>query len=276
MDCNGLWAESVYIGGGTPTSLEEADFRSLVEKVAESFVSDKTREFTVEAGRPDTITRDKLRAIRECGAGRISVNPQSMKQRTLELIGRLHGTEEIPRAFAMAREEGIELINMDLITGLPEESPEDFSNTLDRILELDPENITVHTLAVKRASRLIEQDSAFSYKQAGTVREMLRTASERLTAASYEPYYLYRQKQMAGNFENVGWAKPGTAGIYNVRIMEEDQTILAFGAGAISKFVDPDEPDSRKKIVRAANVSDLRSYMERIDEMIKRKEEQLI
>ncbi len=264
---NAMYAESVYIGGGTPTSLSEGDFEKLMEAVSSTFVSERTREFSVEAGRPDTITPAKLRAIRGYGAGRVSVNPQSMKQRTLDLIGRSHRTEDIYSAYEMVREAGIPCVNMDLIAGLPEESPEDFADTLGKVIALDPENVTVHTLAVKRASRLIEEDAEYSYRSAETVRAMLSGCGETMREAGYRPYYVYRQKQMAGNLENTGWSKPGFESLYNVRIMEEDQTILACGAGAISKRVGADG-----KIVRAANVTNYRIYIDRIDEMIERKE----
>ena len=161
----------------------------------------------------------------------------------------------------------IPIINADLITGLPEENPEDFRHTLEEIIQLDPENITVHTLAVKRASRLIEQDADYHYRQGEVVREMLFIASKLLTEAGYHPYYLYRQKHMSGNFENVGWSKPGTESIYNIRIMEEDQTIVAMGAGGISKMYYPEE----NRLERIPNVSNYEIYIDRIDEMIERK-----
>lgn len=263
----GRQAESIYIGGGTPTTLNADDLGQLIHKLQSAFDMSTVREFTVEAGRPDTITEDKLRVIKNSGVGRISINPQSMKQRTLELIGRSHTPGEIVEAFKKAKEVGIPIINADLITGLPEEQPEDFRETLDRIMELDPENITVHTLAVKRASKLIEQDADYNYRQGEVVREMLEIASDKLTKAGYQPYYMYRQKHMSGNFENVGWAKPGTESIYNIRIMEEDQTIVAMGAGGISKMYYPEE----NRLERVPNVSNYEIYIERIDEMIERK-----
>ncbi len=268
----GLFAESIYIGGGTPTSLDEEDFEVLMKAVSSAFICDKTREFTVEAGRPDTITEKKLELISRYGAGRISINPQSMKQHTLDLIGRSHTPEEIEQAFALAKSKGIRLINADLITGLPEEQPEDFEMSLNKVIDLDPANITVHTLAVKKASRLIEADAEYSYRQAETVRSMLAFGSERLKQAGYVPYYLYRQKHMAGNFENVGYCKPGTASLYNIRIMEENQSIIALGAGAISKMYYPAE----NRLERIANVSNYEIYIDRIDEMIKRKEDGII
>ena len=263
----GRQAESIYIGGGTPTTLNADDLGQLIAKMKGAFDMSSVREFTVEAGRPDTITEDKLRVIKDSGVGRISINPQSMKQRTLDLIGRSHTPGEIVDAFRKAKEVEIPIINADLITGLPEEQPEDFRETLERIIELDPENITVHTLAVKRASKLIEQDADYNYRQGEVVREMLAIAKEKLTACGYEPYYMYRQKHMSGNFENIGWSKPGTENIYNIRIMEEDQTIVAMGAGGISKMYYPEE----NRLERVPNVSNYEIYIERIDEMIERK-----
>ena len=251
MDEKGMYADSIYIGGGTPTSLDDEDFETLLKNVSEAFKGQKTAEFTVEGGRPDTITVTKLKLIKSYGADRISINPQSMKQRTLELIGRSHTPEQIIDAFAIAKESGIPVINADLITGLPEEEPDDFRHSLDTIIGLDPANITVHTLAVKKASRLIEQDRDYNFRYAQVVREMLDYASKTLADHGYSPYYMYRQKHMAGNFENVGYCKNGTASVYNIRIMEENQTILALGAGGISKQYFPAE----NRLERVAIVS---------------------
>ncbi len=263
----GRKAESIYIGGGTPTTLNPQDLDQLICRLQSTIDVSGLREFTVEAGRPDTITEEKLRVIKDRGVDRISINPQSMKQRTLDLIGRSHTPEEIVKAFRKAKEVEIPVINADLITGLPEETPEDFDHTLQQIIELAPENITVHTLAVKRASRLIEQDADYHYRQGEVVRQMLAIASQRLRQAGYHPYYMYRQKHMSGNFENVGWCKPKTESIYNIRIMEEDQTIVAMGAGGISKMYYPAE----NRLERIPNVSNYEIYIERIDEMIERK-----
>ena len=268
MDRSGRTAESIYIGGGTPTSLDEEDLRAFLMKVRELFATENTVEFTVEGGRPETITESKLAIIREAGADRISINPQSMKQHTLDLIGRRHSPQQIREAFALADEAGIGVVNADLITGLPEETPEDFRESLSEVIALGPENITVHTLAVKRASRMIEEDPGVALRQADNVRQMFEDADRMLTEAGFEPYYLYRQKHMAGNFENVGWCRPGSASLYNIRIMEEDQTIVAMGAGAISKVYFPAE----NRLERVPNVSNYEIYIERIDEMIARKE----
>ena len=271
MKEKGWFPESIYIGGGTPTSLDDDHFEMLLSAVREKLFSveetRRTAEFTVEAGRPDTITETKLELIKKYGADRISINPQSMKQETLDAIGRSHTPEQITEAFGIAKQKGFKNINADLIAGLPGEVPQDFVNSLETIIGLDPTNITVHTLAVKKASRLIEEDADYAFKQAENVREMLAATSEMLNAAGYEPYYMYRQKHMAGNFENVGWCKPGTANIYNIRIMEEDQTILALGAGGISKIYYPAED----RLERIPNVSNYEIYIERIDEMLERK-----
>ncbi len=267
----GLYADSVYIGGGTPSSLEEDQFQWLTDKVAASFLGAKTAEFTVECGRPDSITEGKLKALVKSGCGRISINPQSMQQKTLELIGRAHRPEDINRAFALAKDAGVEIINADLIAGLPSEKPEDMADSLQKIIALGPQNITVHTLAVKRGSKLIEQDKDMSYNAGNTVSEMLFESFGALEKAGYAPYYLYRQKHMAGNMENTGWSLPGCESIYNIRIMEEDQTIIALGAGGVSKIYYPEED----RIERVANVSNYEIYTERIREMIKRKEDAL-
>ena len=268
MDRQGRTAESIYVGGGTPTSLEADQLRLFLNRVRDLFVTDSTVEFTVEGGRPETITAEKLTVIQEAGAGRISINPQSMKQRTLDLIGRKHSPQQIREAFALAEQAGIGILNADLITGLPEETPEDFRESLSEVIALGPENVTVHTLAVKKASRMIEEDPRIALRQADNVRQMLQDADRMLTEAGFEPYYMYRQKHMAGNFENVGWCRPGTASLYNIRIMEEDQTIVAMGAGAISKVYFPAE----NRLERVPNVSNYEIYIERIDEMIARKE----
>ncbi len=268
MKDKGLFAESIYIGGGTPTSLSEAQFEDLAGSVSDAFRRPETAEFTVECGRPDTITAGKLKALKKAGAQRISINPQTMQQKTLDRIGRLHTAEEINEAFSLARDCGIEQINMDLIAGLPGEDREDFRNTLNKICVLGPENVTVHTLAVKKGSRLIEQDKDYSYRQGDVVKEMVEDAASILGGRGYAPYYLYRQKHMTGNLENVGYCLPGTASVYNVRIMQEDQTILALGAGGVSKLYYPAED----RIERVANVSNYEIYIDRIDEMIERKE----
>jgi len=268
FDKNNLYAESIYIGGGTPTSLDDPEFERLLLATRNAFNGPKCREWTVEAGRPDTISESKLKLIKDYGADRISINPQSMKKRTLELIGRSHSPEQIYEAFEIADRLGIENINCDLIAGLPEEDENDFKKSLSEIIALKPSNITVHTLAVKRASRLIDEDPGLALRQAETVRKMLEIAQEMLNINQYMPYYLYRQKHMAGNFENVGYCTQGHQNVYNIRIMDENQSNIALGAGGISKVYFPSE----NRIERIPNVSNYEIYIERIDEMIQRKE----
>lgn len=268
MKETGIVPETIYIGGGTPTTLNAEQLDLLIGTMKESFDMSKVKEFTIEAGRPDTITEEKLSVISKHGITRISINPQSMKARTLELIGRSHEPEDIEKAFVMAKEQGFDNINADIIAGLPEESVEDFVNTLTKVISMDPESITVHCLAVKRASRLIEQDPDFHYKQAALVADMLAESRRILAEAGYLPYYLYRQKHMAGAFENVGYCKKDKDCIYNVRIMDEHQINMALGAGGISKMYYPAE----NRLERVPNVTNYQEYINRIDEMLDRKE----
>ncbi len=271
MTETGLWPEAIYIGGGTPTTLTAAQLDDLLNTVKQNMDLTRTLEFTVEAGRPDTITPDKLEIMKNHGVKRISINPQSMKEKTLEIIGRSHQPEDIVNAFQISDRVGIPIVNADLIAGLPEEEPEDFTETLKKIIDLEPENITVHTLAVKRASKLIELDKDYHYRQAECVKKMLNDGRKMLAERGYRPYYLYRQKHMAGAFENVGYCKEDTPCIYNIRIMEEHQTILALGAGGISKMYYPDE----NRLERVPNVSNYEIYISRIDEMLDRKEKNI-
>ena len=271
MRQTGLWAESIYIGGGTPTTLTAEQLDALLGTVEAAIDLSKLKEFTVEAGRPETITYEKLEVLQQHHIARISINPQSMHAKTLDLIGRAHRPDDIVKAFQRADWVGIPIVNADVITGLPEESPADFAETMEALLALDPENITVHTLAVKRASRLVEVDKDFHYKQGETVKEMLAVAQQKLKAAGFRPYYLYRQKHMAGAFENTGYCKGDTPCIYNIRIMEEKQTILALGAGGISKIYYPDE----NRLERVPNVSNYEIYISRLEEMLDRKEQNI-
>lgn len=233
----GLNVRSVYIGGGTPTTLSPDALSDMMNTVRDSFDLGKCREYTVEAGRPDTITAERLRAIKACGATRISINPQSMNDSVLEAIGRCHTGAEIIKSYALARELGFETINMDLIAGLPSDSVESFKNSLDSVLELGPENITVHTLSIKRGSRLIDERHGLPGGQA--VEEMLGYAFLILKKNGYKPYYLYRQKFTAGGYENTGWSRAGTDSLYNICIMEELHSIISLGAGGVTKLVDP-------------------------------------
>ena len=265
---------SIYIGGGTPTTLEPYQLDRLIRKIRCSFDLGDCLEFTVEAGRPDSITEEKLLVLRKNGISRISINPQTMKQKTLDLIGRHHTVEQTIESFRMARKLGFDNINMDLIMGLPEENLADVRNTMEILKELDPDNITIHSLAIKRAARLnIFKDRYESMMMVNT-QEHMDLCAEYCHQMGLSPYYLYLQKGMAGNMENVGYAKPGKAGVYNVLIMEERQTIVACGAGASTKRVWPQpNADGTHRIERCENVKDVGLYMKRIDEMIARKQQ---
>ena len=260
---------TVYLGGGTPTTLTAMQLNRLLGLIRNLYDFTYVKEFCVEAGRPDSITKEKLKILKKWGVDRISINPQSMQQRTLDLIGRRHTTAQINEAFYMARDVGHENINMDIIIGLPGERPEDVSDTLEKIRLLNPEGLTVHTLAIKRAARLNIERENYKGLKAENVTQMLKVSMDFAQANDYLPYYLYRQKNMADNLENVGYAKHGKEGLYNILIMEEKQTILALGAGAMSKFVFHDE----NRIERVDNVKSPKDYISRIDEMIKRKKD---
>ncbi|MDO4321527.1 MAG: coproporphyrinogen dehydrogenase HemZ [Lachnospiraceae bacterium] len=257
---------TVYIGGGTPTTLEPYQLERLLSKLEERFCFDRLKEFTVEAGRPDSITREKLEVLRAHGISRISINPQTMNQKTLDLIGRRHTVEETIQAFYLAREMGFDNINMDLIVGLPGEEKPEVEYTMQELAKLDPDSITVHSLAVKRAARLRLFKEEHKEMTMTNNREIMDMTASYAQRAGLYPYYLYRQKNMAGNFENVGYAREGKAGIYNILIMEEVQSILALGAGASTKMV-----WAKDRIERVENVKDIKNYVERIDEMIERK-----
>ena len=263
---------SVYIGGGTPTTLLPYQLDRLIKKIKGSFDLSNCLEFTVEAGRPDSITREKLETLKENGISRISVNPQTMKQKTLDIIGRHHTVEDTINSFKLARETGFDNINMDLIMGLPEETIDDVRKTMEIIKELAPDNVTVHSLAVKRAARLTIFKDRYQDMQMINTQEHMDLCAGYCEEMGLEPYYLYRQKGMAGNMENVGYALPGKAGVYNILIMEEKQTIVACGAGASTKRVwNEPNPDGTHRIDRCENVKDVATYIDRIDEMIDRK-----
>ena len=267
---HGTELESIYIGGGTPTTLGSGQLERLVNKVSEAYhVDPASLEFTVEAGRPDTITKEKLDALKKLGISRISINPQSMKDETLKLIGRDHSADDIREGFRIARETGFDVINADLIAGLPQEDISDFEASLNEIIALGAENITIHTLSVKRGSRLKENDPDFYRKNSETVSTMLDMSREMLNSAGYRPYYIYRQKHQIGALENVGWCIPGKHSIYNIRIMEDRQTVIGLGAGAVGKVY----YHSEDRIERIANVSNYKIYSERFDDMISRKNE---
>lgn len=271
MKETGIIAESIYVGGGTPTTLNPNQLDRMLTTIKASFDMTNVIEFTVECGRPDTITEEKLRVLSNHGVDRISINPQSMKDETLALIGRSHSSEEIVKAFSLAKKFNFKCINADIIAGLPKEDINDFKDTLKKVIELEPENITVHCLAVKRASKLVALDEEYHYKQAKVVENMLEYSREILSDYSYLPYYLYRQKHMAGALENTGYTKAGYDGVYNVRIMEEHENIIALGSGGISKAYYPDED----RLERIPNVANYEEYISRIDEMLDRKENNL-
>ncbi len=232
----GLRVVSIYMGGGTPTTLSAPQLDALCALLAEEFDLSALREYTVEAGRPDTITDEKLAVLHRHGVDRISVNPQTMSDAVLDAIGRRHTAADIVDALGKVRAAGGFDVNMDLIAGLPSDTPEGFNETLARVLALAPENITVHTLSLKKGSRITLEGAALP--TAAEVAAML-DAAQRLTAAGYSPYYLYRQKFMSGGFENVGWAKGGRTNLYNICIMEELCSILAMGGGGSTKLIRP-------------------------------------
>ncbi len=263
MKETGKRLRAVYVGGGTPTSLNEDQFARFMDKLLTTFPG--AEEYTVEAGRPDTVTMGKLNCIRDHGVGRISINPQTMVDRTLEVIGRGHTAQQIVDAYAMARQAGIHHINMDVIAALPGESIDDFAYTMEKARELHPESLTVHTLAIKRSSKMHLEHAPLP--DGDTAAAMVHMGLETAKAMGMMPYYLYRQKYMAGNQENVGYALPGHACLYNVDIMEETTHILALGAGGISKRVYPEEG----RIGRAPNVYNIEQYIARVDEMAERK-----
>lgn len=284
----GLKSRAGYIGGGTPTAIPCADLEKILVAAQHAFPG--AVEWTVEAGRPDTINRENLEMLKRHDVTRISVNPQTFCDETLRRVGRAHTGEDTIRAYELAREVGFEDINMDLIAALPGETPEIFSATLDKVIALNPESVTVHSLAIKRSSRLHEQlhvsEGAHSQVSAAGADEMIAMARRRLTENGWKPYYLYRQKYMAGNLENVGYAKPGRACLYNIGNMEETASVLALGAGAISKWLFDREikavqqgydmealkfSNLQLRIERAPNVRNIEQYIERVDEMVARK-----
>lgn len=255
----------LYIGGGTPTALTTPLFKDMLKCASMHFKP--KMEFTVEAGRPDTITEEKLRLIKEAGADRISINPQSMNEETLKKVGRSHSPKEIIDCYSLARQIGFKTINADLIAGLPDETPEMFFYSLNEVLKLKAENITVHTLSLKRGSKMSEEKMTFANVK--EVQKMVEGAQEILISNGYEPYYLYRQKYMTGNFENIGYALKGHTGIYNIDIMEETTDIIALGCGGVSKRVFKEED----RIERAFNFKSIYEYVQRIDEANLRKKQ---
>ena len=259
----GLKLETIYIGGGTPGVLTAEQLDALMGRISACFDISSAREYTVELGRPDVITAEKLQAVKENGAGRVSINPQTMNADILQSIGRRHTPQQTIDTFAAARDIGL-TVNMDLIAGLPHELFDSFKNSIDTLISLSPENITVHTLALKRAAGL---DYKYGIYEADAVGKMVDYAYSSVTHAGYEPYYMYRQKRSPGNHENVGYAKPGFESLYNVFIMDETHTILGAGAGAVTKLVS----DVGKNIERVFNFKYPYEYINRFNELIERK-----
>ncbi|WP_163193966.1 coproporphyrinogen III oxidase [Clostridium thermarum] len=267
----GLNIESIYFGGGTPTSVNNEQFADILKSIHKNFITgSEIVEFTVEAGRPDSITKEKLMAMKEYGVTRISINPQSMNDKTLTTIGRIHTVEEVINKFNMARDLGFNNINMDIIVGLPGEGIEEVENTCREIFRLKPESLTVHGMSIKRASRLHEDlindkySNKLGMEELTKMFEVTRKTAQKLGMI---PYYLYRQKNMVGNMENVGYTIKGLECIYNVKIMEENQVNIALGADAVTKVIFSEE----NRIERFANLKDVGEYVNRIDELIERK-----
>uniref|UniRef100_UPI0040270855 coproporphyrinogen dehydrogenase HemZ n=1 Tax=Lachnospira sp. TaxID=2049031 RepID=UPI0040270855 len=265
--------DTVYFGGGTPTTLSAGQLDMLLTELERQFDLSACRELTVEAGRPDSITYEKLCVLKAHHVDRISINPQTMNQQTLDLIGRRHTVEQIEEAFALAGKAGLDNINMDMILGLPGENKEMVQHTLEKIKALAPESLTVHSLAIKRAAALNIWREKYLDLQMDNSDEIVSMAADYAHQMGHQPYYMYRQKNMAGNFENVGYSKPGLECIYNILIMEEKQTIIAMGAGASTKIVFQNETEGGQagRIERIENVKDVTNYIQLIDEMIERK-----
>ncbi|MBE7013153.1 MAG: coproporphyrinogen dehydrogenase HemZ [Ruminococcaceae bacterium] len=258
--------ETVYIGGGTPTSLTAEQLDGLIKKLHTEFDMSTVREFSVEAGRPDTIDADKLSALYDNNVTRISINPQTINDKTLQIIGRSHSGEEFLKSYQLALDHGFKNINTDIIAGLPGESTEDFLKTLSCIESLNPANVTVHTMSIKHGSFLARDYDMYNVTSASAVNEMLDITYDRMKALGKKPYYMYRQKNMLGNLENVGYADKGYENLYNIYIMEEVQSIIALGVGASTKIVKGD------CINRVFNVKDVYEYITRHDEMLRRKD----
>lgn len=263
----GLRLETVYFGGGTPTTLSAEQLDTVLKTVNKSFDMSTCREFTVEAGRPDTIDIAKLLALKENKVDRISINPQTVNDEVLKTIGRKHTAQQFFDAFELARKCGFDNINTDLIAGLPTDTPESFKNSLDSIVRLNAECITVHTLCMKRASRLTTEGVTLDLQQARDAREMLAYTQNILGQNEYIPYYMYRQSRMVGNLENVGWSKKGFESLYNVYVMDETHTILACGSGGVTKLK-RNNPDYLERIF---NFKYPYEYIDRFDELIQRK-----
>ena len=266
LKASGRTVRSIYIGGGTPTTLTSAQMAQLLDTIRDSFDLSRCLEFTVEGGRPDTLNAEKLRTIFEHGADRMSINPQTMEDHVLRACGRPHKAADVLRAYGEAVDAGFKAINMDLIAGLPEDTVEGFCRSLDAVAALDPANITVHTLALKKGADLFEK--RVSLPTAEEVTEMVAYANTKLRQLGYKPYYLYRQKYMSGSFENVGWSRDGLDCLYNIYMMEEVHTIISLGGGGMNKLSLPGG-----KIERFHNPKFPEQYIEMIDNVLQQKEE---
>ncbi len=264
---NNLKLETVYIGGGTPTTLSALELEKIMNTVNDNFDLASLREYTVEAGRPDTITRDKLEVIKKFGATRISINPQTMNNSVLKEIGRNHTAEETVEAFKLARECSFDNINTDLIAGLPTDTFESFKDTLNSVLALNPESVTVHSLSMKRSSTLTKTGEIPEIEMGKVASQMVDFAYEVLSSNDINPYYMYRQSKTVGNLENVGYSKKGYEGLYNVFIMDETHTILSCGASAVTKLREP----HGNQIERIFNYKYPYEYINKFDEIINRK-----
>lgn len=261
---------TVYLGGGTPTSISVSQMESLIVIIKENFKDIK--EFTIEAGRPDTINYEYLELFKKYRIDRISINPQTMVDSTLKLIGRQHNSQDIVETYKMAKEIGIPTVNMDLIIGLPDEGLKELQYTLSKIKELDPDNLTIHTLSLKKGSRFLNEKEKYNIKDSNEIEKMLIECGKFTKDMNLHPYYLYRQKQILGNFENVGYSKVSNPCLYNVSIMEEKETIIAVGMGGVSKFYNKDS----SSIVRLSNFRDIDEYLSRVDELITAKKDNII
>lgn len=260
---------SIYIGGGTPSAIDTGQLKRIIKSLKEEFDLSENIEFTVECGRPDTINEELILMLKEENINRISINPQTMNPKTLERIGRNHTSDQVLEVYKMAKKHGVKIINMDLIIGLPGEGLEDVRYTLKKIKELNPENLTVHTLALKKGSKLTREGKKETERQEYV--EMLKESMDFAKENSYKPYYLYRQKHMMSNLENIGYMRDKTTCIYNIISMEEVQTVIAFGMGAVSKFFYKKE----NRLERLANFKSLEEYLNRFEEVLERKEKQL-
>lgn len=261
----GFFVQNIYIGGGTPTTLSAQNLEKIFKAIKENIDLENLEEFTLEAGRPDTVTKEKMELAKKWGVNRVSINPQTMKEETLKVIGRKHTISQFFDAFKIARDAGFDNINTDLIAGLPTESFEDFKNTVEEIIKLNPEDVTVHSMCIKRAAAL--RFSEIELTGYSEMNKMLEYAAKRMKDTGREPYYMYRQKNISGNLENVGYAKENYMSSYNINIMEEAQTIIALGGGGSSKIVLGD------RIERVVNFKEPYEYIRRFDEILAKKDE---